>query len=254
MRWTDDHETIFFPADGTHIAPAAPAAAMSTAAPGRSHAGPSATERLVTARGRSTRRCRWGASRASRSGSTGAGCSILGLVVWSLAATVFPEQSPGLSRRRPTSPWRVGSARAVSSRALHRATSSGMPSQAQREGMEIDGITLWVFGGVARFSGMFPSAGAELRIALAGPLVTLVIGARCSLRRGAAPHVAVGDRRRGRLARDDQRSCCWRSTCCRPCRSTAAGCCAPCCGTRTGDFSRATRIAGRARARGSGRR
>ena len=23
VRWTDDHETIFFPADGTHITPAA---------------------------------------------------------------------------------------------------------------------------------------------------------------------------------------------------------------------------------------
>jgi CBS domain-containing protein len=48
--------------------------------------------------------------------------------------------------------------------------------QARREGMEIDGITLWLFGGVARFKGMFPSAGAELRIAVAGPLVSLVLG------------------------------------------------------------------------------
>ena len=47
---------------------------------------------------------------------------------------------------------------------------------ARREGMEIEGITLWLFGGVARFKGMFPSAGAELRIALAGPAVSLVLG------------------------------------------------------------------------------
>jgi Zn-dependent protease/CBS domain-containing protein len=53
----------------------------------------------------------------------------------------------------------------------------GHALQAQREGVAIDGITLWVFGGVARFSGMFPSAGAELRIALAGPAVTLVLAA-----------------------------------------------------------------------------
>ena len=46
----------------------------------------------------------------------------------------------------------------------------------RREGMQIDGITLWLFGGVARFRGMFPSAGAELRIALAGPLVSLALG------------------------------------------------------------------------------
>jgi Zn-dependent protease/CBS domain-containing protein len=52
----------------------------------------------------------------------------------------------------------------------------GHAVQARREGMEIEGITLWLFGGVAQFRGMFPSAGAEFRIAIAGPLVTLVIG------------------------------------------------------------------------------
>ena len=53
----------------------------------------------------------------------------------------------------------------------------GHAFQARREGMEIDGITLWLFGGVAQFRGMFPTAGAEFRIAIAGPLVSLVIGA-----------------------------------------------------------------------------
>src|SRR5690349_17690067 len=52
---------------------------------------------------------------------------------------------------------------------------------ARREGMDLDGITLWLFGGVARFKGMFPSARAELRIALAGPAVSLVIGVVCSV-------------------------------------------------------------------------
>ncbi|HYF27583.1 MAG TPA: site-2 protease family protein, partial [Baekduia sp.] len=42
--------------------------------------------------------------------------------------------------------------------------------------MEIDGITLWALGGVARFKGRFPSAPAELRIALAGPAVSLALG------------------------------------------------------------------------------
>ena len=52
----------------------------------------------------------------------------------------------------------------------------GHALKARRERMEIDGITLWLFGGVAKFKGMFPSAGAEFRIAVAGPLVSLVIG------------------------------------------------------------------------------
>jgi CBS domain-containing protein len=47
--------------------------------------------------------------------------------------------------------------------------------------MELDGITLWLFGGVARFKGMFPSATAELKIALAGPAVSLAIGVACSV-------------------------------------------------------------------------
>jgi Zn-dependent protease/CBS domain-containing protein len=52
----------------------------------------------------------------------------------------------------------------------------GHAIRAQREGMQIDGITLWVFGGVAKFRGSFPSAGAEFRIAIAGPLVSLLLG------------------------------------------------------------------------------
>jgi CBS domain-containing protein len=43
--------------------------------------------------------------------------------------------------------------------------------------MQVSGITLWLLGGVSNFNGMFRSAGAEFRIAAAGPLVTLVIGA-----------------------------------------------------------------------------
>ena len=53
----------------------------------------------------------------------------------------------------------------------------GHALQARRDGMQIDGITLWIFGGVARFGGMFPSAGAEFRIAMAGPIVSLVLAA-----------------------------------------------------------------------------
>jgi Zn-dependent protease/CBS domain-containing protein len=50
---------------------------------------------------------------------------------------------------------------------------------ARRNGMEISGITLWMFGGVAALRGEMPSAGAEFRIAAAGPLVTILIAAGC---------------------------------------------------------------------------
>jgi Zn-dependent protease len=50
---------------------------------------------------------------------------------------------------------------------------------ARRNGLRIDDITLWMFGGVAQMRGEMPSAGAEFRIAAAGPLVTLLIAALC---------------------------------------------------------------------------
>ncbi|HLF68505.1 MAG TPA: site-2 protease family protein, partial [Gaiellaceae bacterium] len=48
--------------------------------------------------------------------------------------------------------------------------------QARREEIEIEGITLWLFGGVATIKGAFTSAGTEFRIAIAGPLVSLLLG------------------------------------------------------------------------------
>ncbi len=69
----------------------------------------------------------------------------------------------------------------------------GHAMQARRERMEIDGITLWLFGGVAAFRGDFPSALGELRIALAGPAVTAVLSAAFWLLSGVGlPEAADG--------------------------------------------------------------
>lgn len=59
---------------------------------------------------------------------------------------------------------------------------------ARRNGMEIEGIDLWLFGGMARLKGDSPSAGAEFRVAIAGPIVTFLVAAACF---GAA--VALAD-------------------------------------------------------------
>ena len=48
---------------------------------------------------------------------------------------------------------------------------------ARRNGMEVRGITLWLLGGVAQLDGRMPSAGAEFRIAAAGPTMSFVLGA-----------------------------------------------------------------------------
>ncbi len=95
---------------------------------------------------------------------------IFGLIVWSLASSYFPSQYPFLTGAAHF--WMAVAAAILffGSLLLHEF---GHAMQARREGMLIDGITLWLFGGVARFKGMFPSAGAEFRIAIAGPLVTV---------------------------------------------------------------------------------
>lgn len=46
---------------------------------------------------------------------------------------------------------------------------------ARRRGVEVDGITLWLLGGVAKLRSEPDHAGTELRIALAGPLASVLV-------------------------------------------------------------------------------
>jgi Zn-dependent protease len=103
---------------------------------------------------------------------------VFALIVWTLATGVFPSQNEGLSDVTYVGMALVAAAVFFASLLAHEL---GHALQARREGMDIDGITLWLFGGVARFRGQFPSAGAEFRIAIAGPLVSLAIGVGCVL-------------------------------------------------------------------------
>jgi Zn-dependent protease/CBS domain-containing protein len=98
---------------------------------------------------------------------------IAALLVWSLSAVAFPDAAPDLPRGAHVGMAIVAAVLFLASILLHEL---GHAVRARREGMEIEGITLWLFGGVARFTGLFPSARAELRIAVAGPLVSLLLG------------------------------------------------------------------------------
>ena len=51
---------------------------------------------------------------------------------------------------------------------------------ARREGIEIESIDLWFFGGIARMTRDTDSPGAEFRVAVAGPVVTLLVVAACT--------------------------------------------------------------------------
>jgi Zn-dependent protease len=98
---------------------------------------------------------------------------VFGLILWTLVSEVFPSQNPGLSDGTYLGMGIAAALLFFGSLLLHEL---GHALRARREGMKIEGITLWLFGGVARFSGTFPSAGAEFRIAIAGPLVSLALG------------------------------------------------------------------------------
>jgi Zn-dependent protease len=51
---------------------------------------------------------------------------------------------------------------------------------ARRLGLEIEGVDLWFFGGLAKMRGQTRTPGAEFLIAIAGPLVTLIVVAGAS--------------------------------------------------------------------------
>ena len=98
---------------------------------------------------------------------------VFALIVWTLAANIFPHHNPGLGDLAYVVMALAATMLFFASLLAHEL---GHALVARREGMEIEGITLWLFGGVAKFKGMFPTAGAEFRIAVAGPLVTLALG------------------------------------------------------------------------------
>ena len=95
------------------------------------------------------------------------------LIVWTLAGAVFPSTNPDLSTGAHVAMGVVAALLFFACILLHEL---GHAVQARREKVEIEGITLWMLGGVAKMTGRVPSAGAELRIAVAGPLVSLLLG------------------------------------------------------------------------------
>ena len=95
------------------------------------------------------------------------------LVAWSLASGLFPALYEDLS---PATYWIMGIAGAVflfGSVIAHELTHSLV---ARRFGLEMRGITLFIFGGVAEMGEEPPSSKAELHMALAGPLISVLLG------------------------------------------------------------------------------
>lgn len=100
------------------------------------------------------------------------------IIAASLAGAVFPSDVPGYSG---TSYFIAAIMAVVLFYASLLAHELGHAVVARRLGTQVDGITLWLFGGVARLSGDSISDSAELRITLIGPVITIVVGALFAL-------------------------------------------------------------------------
>jgi Zn-dependent protease len=99
---------------------------------------------------------------------------IAALMAWSLAGRLLPGEVPGLD---PAAYWAAGAGVAVLFLASLLAHELAHAVVARRNGIGVDGITLWLLGGVARLRGEARTPGAEARIAIVGPLTSLAVGA-----------------------------------------------------------------------------
>ncbi|HVS47684.1 MAG TPA: site-2 protease family protein [Candidatus Dormibacteraeota bacterium] len=99
---------------------------------------------------------------------------VAALIAWSLATSLLPSAAPG----QPSSAyWAAGVVSAfvfLASLLAHELAHSVI---AMRRGVRVEGITLWLFGGVSRFSSDTSSPGAQAVITFVGPLTSLVLGA-----------------------------------------------------------------------------
>jgi Zn-dependent protease len=99
---------------------------------------------------------------------------VLFLIIWSLSGSyrgLFPGDG--------TLPFVLATASALlffASVVLHEL---GHAWVAMRGGIRIAGIDLWLFGGVAKMSRDTDSPGLEFKVAVAGPVVTLLIALAC---------------------------------------------------------------------------
>ncbi len=97
---------------------------------------------------------------------------VFGLIVWSLSTYYFPEAAPDLP---VASYWIKGILAAFllfASVAFHELSHSVV---ARHYGLPIEGITLFIFGGVAQMRGEPPHPRAEFWIAIVGPLSSFLL-------------------------------------------------------------------------------
>ena len=97
---------------------------------------------------------------------------VFGLLTYTLAESVFPDRYDGWST---TAYWVVGAIASLLLFASVLAHELGHAIVAQRRGISVRSITLFIFGGVAQLDAETEEAGDEFAIAIAGPAVSVAI-------------------------------------------------------------------------------
>ncbi len=95
------------------------------------------------------------------------------LLAYGLAAGQFPAAAPGRPEAEYVAAAVVTAVAYLGSLLAHELAHSLV---ARRNGLEVEGITLWLLGGVSRLQGEVRDPGAEVRVAGSGPLVSLLLG------------------------------------------------------------------------------
>lgn len=96
-----------------------------------------------------------------------------GLLTWGLATIILPNGAPGLV---DSVYWSVGVVGALLFLASLLAHELAHAVVARRNDVEVEGITLWLFGGFAQFKNEPRTPGAEFRITAAGPAASIGLG------------------------------------------------------------------------------
>jgi len=99
---------------------------------------------------------------------------IAALIVWSLSSNYFPATHPGFERRTYLILSVLGMLGLFASLILHEMSHAIV---ARRFGLGIEGITLFLFGGVAELKDEPESATSEFWIAVVGPLTSFALAA-----------------------------------------------------------------------------
>ncbi len=98
---------------------------------------------------------------------------IFGLILWTVSAGILPGAAPDAS---PTELWVIGAITTLlffASLLLHEVAHSVM---ANSLGTEVSRITLFVFGGVSQMKNEPDDPMSEFKIAIVGPLTSIVLG------------------------------------------------------------------------------